>query len=342
MLKKFDLQSSPFIIAEVGQNHQGSLDVAREYIRMFADTGAHAIKFQTRNNAYLFSESAYNKAYESENAFGESYGAHREALELKPEWLPILRDDCHAHGMRFMSTPFDEPSLELLCDVGVDVLKVSSFDLGNLPLISKIASKGIPVVISVGGGNVEQIRSSVETILQVNDDLAILHCVSEYPCDVERLGLENIRVLEKEFPDCTIGLSDHFNGILSGPVAYMLGARVFEKHVTLNRAWKGTDHSFALEHHGFKNFVRDIVRVPLMMPPKPANELGSEPVFKKLGKSLVAARDIEQGEALSLENLSGRIFQSQHLPVRESGKLIGRKAAKKILAGQLITLDVVE
>jgi len=342
MLNKSDLQSNPFIIAEVGQNHQGKLDVAREYIRVFADAGANAIKFQTRKNTYLFSGDAYNKAYESENAFGETYGAHREALELKPEWLPILREDCHAHGMKFMSTPFDEPSLELLCDVGVDVLKVSSFDLGNLPFIWKIASKGIPVVISVGGGNADQIRSSVETIMQVNSDLAILHCVSEYPCEVERLGLENIRVLADMFPNCTVGLSDHFNGILTGPVAYMLEARVFEKHVTLNRAWKGTDHSFALEPHGFRNFVRDILRVPLMMPQKPANELGSEPVFKKLGKSLVAARDIQKGEKLSVENLSGQIFQIQHLPVRESNKLIGRKAAKLIPIGEVITMDSVE
>ena len=106
--------SEPFIIAEVGQNHQGDLDLAREYIKVFASEGANAVKFQTRNNKYLFSETAYLATYSSENAFAHTYGEHREKLELNPEWLPILKQDCIEHGVKFMSTPFDEPSLDLL------------------------------------------------------------------------------------------------------------------------------------------------------------------------------------------------------------------------------------
>ncbi len=107
----------PFFIAEVGQNHQGSLETAREFIRIFAMAGADAVKFQTRNNKYLFSADAYDADYASENAFAPTYGEHREKLELKPEWLPLLKEDCQKFGMKFMSTPFDEPSLELLCEV---------------------------------------------------------------------------------------------------------------------------------------------------------------------------------------------------------------------------------
>ena len=135
-----------------------------------------------------------------------------------------------------MSTPFDEPSLKVLDDLDVDLLKVASFDLGNLPFIDRIAKTGKPVVISTGGGDRDQIRSSVELLLDNNVEVAVLHCVSEYPCDFNRLGLDNISLLAKEFPNCVIGSSDHFNGILSGPMAYVKGARVFEKHVTLNRA----------------------------------------------------------------------------------------------------------
>jgi sialic acid synthase len=108
------------------------------------------MKFQTRNNKHLFSECAYNKDYNSENAFGDIYGVHREKLELNTEWLPILKKDCEDHGVKFMSTPFDKPSLDLICDVGVDILKIASFDLGNLPFINRIAKKGIPVVMSIG------------------------------------------------------------------------------------------------------------------------------------------------------------------------------------------------
>jgi len=336
MFKKEKLEKKPFVIAEVGQNHQGDLDLAREYIRIFAFEGADAVKFQTRNNKYLFSADAYAAPYASENAFGETYGTHREKLELKPEWLPILKEDCVKYGVKFMSTPFDELSLELLDQIGVDILKIASFDLGNLPLIHRMAKVGKPVVLSVGGGKAEQIRSSVKVLLDHNDEVAVLHCVSEYPCEYNRLGLNSIEVLSKEFPDCAIGSSDHFNGTLSGPVAYMKGARVFEKHVTLNRAWKGTDHSFALEPDGFRKFVRDIKRVQHMMLPKPISEVGNEKVFQKLGKSLVANHDIKLGDKFNLENLSGRIFNKTYIPVRESNSVLGSIAKRDIVKGEPI------
>ena len=336
VFRRDEVSEEAFIIAEVGQNHQGDLESAREYIRIYAGAGADAVKFQTRNNKFLFDSEAYEAAYDSENAFAETYGAHREKLELNPEWLPILKADCEAHGVKFMSTPFDEPSLEILMEVGVDILKVASFDLGNLPLIHRIGRTKKPVVVSVGGGKSDQIRASIDVLLSHHDDITILHCVSEYPCEYNRLGLDNIDVLLEEFPQCAIGLSDHFNGTLSGPVAYLKGARVFEKHVTLNRSWKGTDHSFALEPEGFRKFVRDIRRVRHMLPPKPADDLGNERVFKKLGKSLVANTAIAAGEAISLDNLSGKIFNGQYIPVRESNRVIGKVAKRAIAAGEPI------
>jgi sialic acid synthase len=339
VFRHLNSDTDPFVIAEVGQNHNGDLDLAREYIRIFAFEGADAVKFQTRNNKYLFSEDAYKAPYTSENAYASTYGAHREKLELKPEWLPFLKKDCEKYNVKFMSTPFDEPSLDLLMTVGVDILKIASFDLGNLPFIHRIAKTKKPVVISIGGGKADQIRASVGILRRWNSEIAILHCVSEYPCEYNRLGLSNIESLIKEFPECVIGSSDHFNGILSGPVAYLKGARVFEKHVTLNRAWRGTDHSFALEPDGFRKFVRDVKRVRHMLPPKPADELGEEQVFKKLGKSLVAYRDIKSGETLEIDHLSGRIFQTQFIPVRESNNIIGKVARKDIAKGEPIRIE---
>ncbi len=341
MFSKY-IDGEPYVIAEVGQNHQGELEKAIEFIRIFAYEGADAVKFQTRNNKYLFAEEAYNKQYDSDNAFEKTYGAHREKLELDIEWLPLIKEECKKHGVDFMSTPFDEPSLNLLEDIGVDIIKVASFDLGNLPFLNKIAKTKKPIVMSIGGGLIDQIRSSVEEILKIHDDLALLHCVSEYPCEFDRLGLENIKDLKDEFPLCTIGSSDHFNGTLSGPVAYMQGARVFEKHVTLNRAWKGTDHSFALEPEGFRKFTRDIKRVRHMLPPKPTDDLGNEYVFQKLGKSLISTQNIKAGEVISIDNLSGKIFNEQHLPVRNSNLIIGKRAKKDILKDQPILLSDIE
>jgi N-acetylneuraminate synthase/sialic acid synthase len=337
MFRKEEIGQESFVIAEVGQNHNGDLDLARKYIQVFAHEGADAVKFQTRNNKYLFSQEAYGAPYESENAFADTYGEHREKLELKPEWLPILKEDCTKYGVKFMSTPFDEPSLELLRSIDVDIIKIASFDLGNLPFIHRIAALGKPVVMSVGGGKIDQIRSSVEVLLKHHDKLAILHCVSEYPCEYNRLGLDNIEELIREFPQCSIGSSDHFNGTLSGPVAYMKGARIFEKHVTLNRASKGTDHSFALEPEGFRKFVRDIKRVRHMLPPKSTDDLGNEKVFKKLGKSIIAYADIKAGEKIAIDHLSGRIFNTQLIPVRESNKVIGKIARRDISKGEAIS-----
>ena len=329
-------EDETFIIAEVGQNHQGDLDKAREYIRTFAYEGANAIKFQTRNNKYLFSKDAYETNYNSENAFAKTYGAHREKLELSEDSLKILKKDCDDFGVKFMSTPFDEPSLELLNKIDIDIIKIASFDIGNLSFINRVSNLGKPIVLSIGGGKYEQIKSSIELLQKNKSEVAILHCVSEYPCEYNKLGLNNIKRLIKEYPGCTIGSSDHFNGILSGPIAYLMGARVFEKHVTLNRGWKGTDHSFALEPLGFRKFVRDIKRVKDMLPIKDSKELGNEKVFKKLGKSIVAYKDLKTGEVLSLENLSGKIFNETYIPVRESNLIIGKKVTNNINKGQPI------
>jgi sialic acid synthase len=330
---------TPFIIAEVGQNHNGNLDLAREYIKVFARLGADAVKFQTRNNKYLFSKDSYEEDYNSENAFAKTYGAHREILELDLKSLEILKNDCINYGVKFMSTPFDEISVDELRKVDVDILKIASFDLGNLPLINKIASLGKPVIISVGGGKLNQIKSSIQLLLKHNVEISILHCVSEYPCPANHLGLENIKLLKQTFPDIVIGSSDHFNGILSGPVAYIYGARVFEKHVTLDRSSKGTDHSFALEREGFRKFVRDIKRVEQMLTPKSDSEIGNEAVFKKLGKSLIAYKDINKGEVFTLDNLSGRIFKDQIIPVRESNNVIDKVSKRNLKKGDIISYD---
>jgi len=331
-----------FVIAEVGQNHQGSLEKALEYIRIFAFEGADAIKFQTRDNKFLFDRNSYKAAYDSENAFASTYGEHRECLELTKDDVIILKKSCEEHGVKFMSTPFDEPSLEFLAGIGTEVLKVASFDIGNIPFLTKIARTKIPTVMSIGGGNDEQINKSVEVFRKEHTELALLHCVSEYPCPVENLGLSNIPKLINNYKYPLIGSSDHFNGTLSGPIAYMLGARVFEKHVTLNRSWTGTDHSFALEPDGFRRFVRDIRRVKNMMPTKAKEELGNEFVFKKLGKSICASKNLNIGDILSVENMSGKIYQDKGVPVRESANFLGKKVIVNIKAGEKIRYEDIQ
>lgn len=326
MFKELVDTNRAFLIAEVGQNHQGSVEEALRYIGVFAAMGADAVKFQTRNNKVLFDSEAYSRPYNSDNAFADTYGAHREALELPLDALSELKSECVRNGVAFMSTPFDEPSLYALLDVGVDLLKVASFDAGNLPFLQKVGEAGCPVVLSCGGANLDEVAASVDALVGAGcDELAVLHCVSEYPASFDILSLDKIKRLIERFPAHTIGLSDHFNGILSGPLGFVSGARVFEKHVTFDRSQKGTDHSFALEPEGFRKFARDIRRTPEMLLERVKPDLGHEAVFKKLGKSLVYRTDLKRGHVVRTEDLTSKICAEHGIAVRESRSVIGRE-----------------
>ena len=331
MNKMFSKKSlKPIIIAEVGQNHQGNIDIAKKYVEEFSKLGADIIKFQCRSNKDLFSADALNRNYDSENSFGKTYGEHRAKLELSLENLKTLKKLCQKKKIQFMVTPFDEKSLEYICKIGVNIIKIASFDLGNLPFIEKIAKKKKIVVMSTGGGRFEDIKSSVKVLEKYNNKIILLHCVSKYPCPHNELMLNKISTLIKSFPKCIIGSSDHFNGILSGPLAYMLGARVFEKHVTFDRSWKGSDHSFALEPNGFRQFCRDLRRTPEMLKSKPDNQLGEEPVFQKLGKSIIVNKNLKKGTRIKISDLSGKIFHKNVVLVRYSRKFIGKYLKKDV------------
>ena len=154
----------PFIIAEIGQNHQGQPDLAFEYIDKFVQSGANAVKFQCRNNKYLFSPEAYDQPYNSENAFDSTYGKHREFLELDPAVIADLRAYCYEKNVAFICTPFDEPSLEMLVNIKVDAIKIASFDCGNIPFASLIAQSKIPTIVSCGGCRLDQVLLTVDEL----------------------------------------------------------------------------------------------------------------------------------------------------------------------------------
>ena len=161
---KKTLNKKVTFIAEVGQNHQGSLTLAKKYIKVFSRLGADIIKFQTRNNKHLFSKEAYSKNYDSENAFARTYGKHRDKLELSFKDLKILKKACEKNKVKFMSTPFEEESLNLLKKLNVEIIKISSFDIGNLSFIEKIAKTKKIIVMSIGGGNNRHIYESIKSV----------------------------------------------------------------------------------------------------------------------------------------------------------------------------------
>jgi sialic acid synthase len=329
--------SSPYIIAEVGQNHNGSFEEAKKYVSLFSSLGASAVKFQIRDNKSLFDQDFYNSDYSNENSYGATYGEHREFLELTHEEHFALRDLCHIHGVDYIVTPFDYPSLSLCEKLKCDSIKIASFDVGNLPFIDAIAKLRVPVIMSTGGSHIDPIKHSISTISKYHKDLAILHCVSHYPCPADKVALEKISDLRQEFPDFTVGISDHFNGILTGPLSYMLGARIFEKHVTLDRSQKGTDHPFSLEPDGFRRFVRDIQRTPVMISSANLCSLGGEPVFKKLGKRMIASRALQEGHNLSIDDIGFIITRNDGINIRDCYMYLGLQVARSIPKGAVFT-----
>jgi sialic acid synthase len=328
-----------YVIAEIGNNHQGDLKTARELVDAAKLAGANAVKTQRRDNRYLYTNAYYERDYDNEVSFGETYGAHREALELSDADFSALQQYCKEVGMTFFSTAFDYHSADFLEKLNVPAFKIASGDLKSIPLIEHIAKFGKPLFVSTGGGTLDDVKRMYDAVMPINPQLCILQCTAAYPCPPEMLNLRIIETFIKEFPDAIIGLSDHFNGILSAPLSYMLGARVVEKHFTLNHAMKGTDHAFSLEPSGMRKMVRDLKRTRLALgsSEKVPDESENAPLIK-MGKKLVASTNLPQGHILIQEDIT---FKSpgDGLPPYELGNVLGKRLLAPLLEDENISFE---
>ncbi len=331
-----------FVIAEIGHNHKGSVDLAKKLFLSAKNCGASAVKLQKRSNKELYTNSFFNQPYNHRNSYGKTYGEHREFLELSEDEYKELIIYAKEIDIEFLCTPFDEESLIFLEKLNMPAYKIASADLINIPLQKKIAETDKPIFLSTGGGTFEDVRRAYENITKINKKLIILHCTASYPADIKDMNLNVIPELLKQYPDNTIGLSDHENGIDAASVAFMLGARVFEKHFTLNRADKGTDHSFSLEPQGLEKLIRNLNRIPMMLGDKEKKLLTSEEApLKKMYKSIVSAGNFKKGHVLNYKSLA---FKSPGggLKPYEYEKLLNKKLKKDLSKDDLITNKDVE
>ena len=334
-----NLGKKPFVVAEIGHNHQGNFDQALELIKEAKNCGVDAVKFQKRDNKALYTKAFYNSVYDHENSFGEVYGTHREFLEFDFEQFKDLKAFSDEIKIGFFATPFDKPSVDLLAKLELPAYKIASADLTNTPLQKEIAKLNKPVFLSTGGGSLDDVKRAVDNISKINDKLIVMHCTASYPASIKDMNLSVISVFKKEFKKFGIGLSDHENGIDAGPIAYMLGARYFEKHFTLNRSNKGTDHSFSLEPQGLSRFVRNTRRIKDMMGSENKKLLKSEekPLFK-MKKSIVIKKDLKAGHLLKYEDLSFKSPGGGLEPYMYE-KLIGKKLLKDHETDELILFE---
>jgi sialic acid synthase len=328
-----------FVIAEIGHNHGGDVEVCRQLFQAAKYAGVSAVKLQKRDNRAIYTREFYNSPYNSENAFGPTYGAHREALEFGESQYRDLKQFAESLDLVFFATAFDFPSVEFLERIDVPCYKVASGDLTHVPLLKVIAETGKPMILSTGGGTIDDVKRAYETIMPLNPHLAILQCTAEYPSDHGDMNLSVIRSYLREFPDAVIGLSDHDNGIAMALVAYVLGARVIEKHFTLNHAWKGTDHAFSLEPEGMRKLVRDLHRAGIALGDGVKRVYEKEkPALVKMGKKIVAARNLPEGHVLGPDDLAYK-SPGDGLPPYQDAELLGARLTRPVSEDESLTLD---
>jgi sialic acid synthase len=334
--------SDCYVIAEIGHNHQGSVEQAKLLFDEAKRCGADAVKLQKRDNRALYTRDFFYKPYENENSFGPTYGEHREALEFdKPEY-----EELYAYarevGITLFATAFDFQSVDFLADLEVPAYKVASGDLTNTPLLRYVAEVGKPMVISTGAATLDDVRRAHEVVVDVNPEVAILQCTAGYPAAFEELDLRVIETYRDLFPNSVIGLSSHDNGIAMAVAAYVLGARIIEKHFTLNRAMKGTDHRFSLEPQGLRKMVRDLRRLRTALGDGTKNMYPSESdAAVKMGKKLAAATDLPAGHTLRREDIALK-SPGDGLPPYELDRFVGRTLRHPVARDAALTFELLE
>ena len=333
--------SDAYVIAEIGHNHQGSLKTAKELFQAAAECGVAAGKLQKRDNRTLYTREMFDKPYDNENSFGATYGEHREALEFGRQEYEELQAESTRLGIGFFSTAFDIRSADFLAELNTPAYKIASGDLKNIPLLKHVAKIGKPMIVSTGGGTMDDVQRAYDTVVPINPRLCLMQCTCGYPAEFAELDLRVIATYREKFPEIVIGYSGHDNGIAMPVAAYMLGARIIEKHFTLNRAMKGTDHRVSLEPGGMKKMIRDLQRVRLALGDGRKKVYASEasPVLK-MGKKLVAAKDLPAGHVLTASDIAIK-SPGDGLAPFYLDQVVGQALTRDVRADQSLTLELV-
>jgi len=303
-------KNEPFIIAEAGINHDGEFEKAIELVDLAIDSGASAIKFQT----HITDKEMIPTDMKPGNISEESLWDIIDRCVLDNEQERSLFDYAKEKGILFFSTPFSREGADRLNELGVELYKIGSGECNNLPLLNHVANFKKPMILSTGMNNISSIKASVETILNHGVPLALLHCTSIYPAPPETMRLGAITHLKDEFPDLEIGLSDHSLGISVALGSVAIGANIIEKHFTKSRQWPGPDNPFSIEPNELKNLVDWSKEIWKARGGKKDILDDEKPVIDFAYACVVAIKDINKGEALSLDNIwvkrpgTGEIF----------------------------------
>lgn len=322
-----------YIIAEMSANHAGSLERAKEIVHAAKEAGADCLKIQTYtpdtltidcDNSFFHIEKG---TWEGENLYG-LYGKAYTPWE----WQPLLKEEAERIGIDFLSTPFDNTSVDFLEEMGVLFYKIASFELVDLPFLSYVASKGKPIIMSTGMATLEEIEDSVNAIYETgNRRLALLKCSSAYPADPAQMNLRTIPDMKERF-GIPVGLSDHSMGSFSAATSVALGGCIIEKHFCLGRDIENPDASFSMTPEEFKQMVRDVRATEAAMGTASYGVSGQEESNACFRRSLFVVKDIAAGEKLTPDNIRS-IRPAYGLKPKYYHDVLGRAAKHDLKRG---------
>lgn len=296
--------SKVFIIAEAGINHGGDMRIANKLIDLACEAGADAVKFQTFKAEHLILKNVKKAGYQLKTTNSEeSQFEMLRKLEVTKEQNIKLKKYCKKRKIIFLTTPFDEYSLESVNGLDLSAYKIASTDLTNLPFLRKVAKKGKPIILSTGMSYLKEIRAALKEIYHFNKDVILLQCTANYPIMDEEANLNVINTFKKYF-DVLLGYSDHSVGVGAAPYAVAMGAKVIEKHFTLSKKFEGPDHKASLNPAELKKMIKQIRQVEKYLGSDVKIPTASENKNRMaLQKCLVASKFIQKGKFFKENNL---------------------------------------
>jgi len=334
----------PYIIAELGSNHNGDMDLAKKLILAAKESGADCVKFQSWSKSTLFSKKKYEDNYFIADDYRDrdDYSLEEivDAYAISADELSQMKKFSDEVGIDCTSTPFSKDEADFLVDVlESPFIKVASMDVNNYPFLSYLAKKDKPIILSTGLSELHEIDKAVRTIEQSgNNKIVILHCVAVYPPEDNQVNLNNIETLQMLYPDYPIGFSDHTLGTSIPCAAVAKGACVIEKHFTLDKKMEGWDHKVSANPEDMKELVNDAHRIHLALGSHRIQQIEDQEQVLEFRRSIISAKEIEKGEVITEDML---VFKrpGTGLQPGDSMYIIGKKAKRKIGCDEIIGFD---
>ncbi len=328
-----------FMIAEAGVNHNGDINIAKKMIDIAVEAGVDAVKFQTFKAEELILKDIGKAPYQKVTTnHKESQYDMLKRLELTKEQTIELMNYCRQKNIIFLSTPFEKTSLEELDELGIKAFKIAATDITNIQFLEQVAKKKKPMILSAGMCYLEEVRKALEVICPFNQDVILLQCTANYPIQDSEANLNIIKTFKQEFP-ILVGYSDHSQGIGASPYAVAVGAKVIEKHFTLDKHMIGPDHKASVTPEELKQLVKDIRKVEKYLGDGIKIPTCSEQMTRKsLQKCLVAKQKIQQGEKFTEDNIVAKRTNGVGISALYYKEIVGNVAEKDYKINEMISL----